>query len=383
MPVKPPRRRSIVRRLSERILASAAALALAAAACGGSEGGSGSTAAVESSTSSSIPDASSSLPVASSSTSSTSSSISGASSSIPATTAAEPAPAEIGGVFDFGVVAAVEGEQITFDEVSPLVVAAGDAVETDVFADALTLEITRRVLASAVLREWDYAVTEAEIEAQIKEILDETGQTEEELLTGADITSAYLRTVIAIQLMEERASSDFEADVSDPTEEELRARYETIVPSIANVCSAHILLESEAEALDALDRAQAGEDFGELAAELSTGPSGPRGGDLGCGEPAQFVAEFAAAVLDAELGAPYGPVETEFGWHVILVSERTIPSMDEVQDRLIGDTQQVVREMWIDWALGELAAADVQVAPEYGVWTAAPDQPPAITPPSP
>ncbi len=376
MPVKPPRRRSIVRRLSERILASAAALALAAAACGGSEGGSGSTAAVESSTSSSIPDASSSLPVASSSTSSTS-------SSIPATTAAEARAAEIGGVFDFGVVAAVEGEQITFDEVSPLVVAAGDAVETDVFADALTLEITRRVLASAVLREWGYAVTEAEIEAQVKEILDETGQTEEELLTSADITSAYLRTVIAIQLMEERASSDFEADASDPEEEELRARYETIVPSIANVCSAHILLESEAEALDALDRAQAGEDFGELAAELSTGPSGPGGGDLGCGEPAQFVAEFAAAVLDAELGAPYGPVETEFGWHVILVSERTIPSMDEVQDRLIGDTQQVVREMWIDWALAELAAADVQVAPEYGVWTAAPDQPPAITPPSP
>lgn len=376
MPVKPPRRRSIIRRLSERILASAAALALAAAACGGSGGGSGSTAAVESSTSSSIPYTSSSIPGASSSTSSTS-------SSIPATTAAEAPPAEIGGVFDFGVVAAVEGEQITFDEVSPLAVAEGDAVETDAFAVALTLEITRRVLASSVLREMGHAVTEAEIEAQIKEILDETGQTEEELLTSADITSAYLRAVVAIQLMEERASADLAADIPDPTEEELRARYETIVPSIANVCSAHILLESEAEALDALDRAKAGEDFGELAAELSTGPSGPGGGDLGCGEPAQFVAEFAAAVLDAELGAPYGPVETEFGWHVILVSERTIPSMDEARDMLTGDTQQSVRQMWIDWALAELAAADVQVAPEYGVWTAEPDQPPSITPPSP
>lgn len=383
MPVKPPRPRSIVRRRSKRILASAAALALAAAACGGSGGGSGSTAAVESSTSSSIPDASSSLPETSSSTSSTSSSTSSTSSSIPATTAAEAPPAEIGGLFDFGVVAAVEGEQITFDEVSPLAVAAGDAVETEAFAVALTLEITRRVLASSVLRELGYAVTEAEIEAQIEEILDETGQTEEELLVSNDITSAYLRAVIAIQLLEERASSDFAADIPDPTEEELRARYETIVPSIANVCSAHILLESEAEALDALDRAKAGEDFGELAAELSTGPSGPGGGDLGCSEPARFVAEFAAAVLDAELGEPYGPVETEFGWHVILVSERTIPSMDEVRDMLTGEAQQSVRQIWIDWALGELAAADVQVAPEYGVWTAEPDQPPAITPPSP
>ena len=84
-------------------------------------------------------------------------------------------------------------------------------------------------------------------------------------------------------------------------------------------CVRHILVEEEAEGDAIIVRLEAGEDFAELAQELSTGPSGPTGGDLGCSPSSNYVPEFAGAVDTAEIGAFVGPVQTEFGWHVILV----------------------------------------------------------------
>ncbi len=83
------------------------------------------------------------------------------------------------------------------------------------------------------------------------------------------------------------------------------------------LCSNHILLDTEAEAETALDRYSSGEEFAELAVELSTGPSGPDGGDLGCVISGQFVSEFEEAAFAAEAGDVIGPIETEFGFHLI------------------------------------------------------------------
>ncbi len=98
------------------------------------------------------------------------------------------------------------------------------------------------------------------------------------------------------------------ADAADPGDE---------VP-----CVRHILVETEAEGDAILVRLDEGEQFADLAIELSTGPSGPAGGDLGCSPSSQYVPPFAEAVDNAEIGAFVGPVQTDFGWHVILV-ERT------------------------------------------------------------
>ncbi len=83
------------------------------------------------------------------------------------------------------------------------------------------------------------------------------------------------------------------------------------------LCSSHILLEAEADAIVALDRHAAGEDFAELAMELSVGPSGPDGGDLGCQLTGTFVPEFETAAYEGEAGEVVGPVQTQFGWHLI------------------------------------------------------------------
>ena len=276
--------------------------------------------------------------------------------------------------------ATVDGEVITFDEAAALTTAEGDALDPALFANSLGLAITVRVLTNAMQQEFGLTITESEIEAEAEEIVGESGQTEEELLTAYDLTPAFLRAVAALQLMEERVAAVLSEDAPAPTEEELMARYEAEMPSMADVCSAHILLESREEAEDALARALGGEDFGDLAVELSVGPSGPGGGDLGCAEPARYVPEFAAAVLEAEVGVPYGPVETQFGWHLILVTDRTLPSFEEVRESLAADSQSDGARMWNEWALKRLTSADVQVEPEYGAWTT--DPAPSVVPPS-
>lgn len=84
------------------------------------------------------------------------------------------------------------------------------------------------------------------------------------------------------------------------------------------MCSSHILVETEEEAAAASERANAGEDFAELARELSTGPSGPNGGQLGCSLTSAYVPEFSAGARGNGVGIT-GPVESQFGWHVIEV----------------------------------------------------------------
>ena len=85
------------------------------------------------------------------------------------------------------------------------------------------------------------------------------------------------------------------------------------------LCSNHILLDEIGEAEAALERFNAGEDFAELAIELSTGPSGPNGGDLGCVVEGQFVEPFEEAAFAADSGDVIGPVETAFGFHIIQI----------------------------------------------------------------
>lgn len=130
------------------------------------------------------------------------------------------------------------------------------------------------------------------------------------------------------------------------------------------LCSSHILLETEEEALAAIDRLEAGEDFATLAAELSIGPSGPSGGDLGCVDPASFIAEFTDGA--AALGGPgiTPPVESEFGWHVIDVRSFGSSEPDDpiaVQNAVLSTPEFAAFQE-------EVVSREVTIDPRYGVW---------------
>ena len=282
----------------------------------------------------------------------------------------------------WGEVAVIDGEPVTFDEVAELAPSIGDVVDPQLFAESLLLLITNRVWAAAAEEEFGLVITDAAVEAKKEELVALTGLPEDELFDAYGLTAVALRAISTRELFRESVISALAAGMPAPTEEELRARYEVLLLDASQACSAHILLETEEEAEAALERALAGEEFAALAMELSTGPSGPNGGDLGCGPPSQYVEEFAAGVLDSEVGVAYGPVETQFGWHVILVSERTVPDFEEMREAVVAEAQnESAGPLWEEWALGAMAAADVQVEPEYGVWTTDPF--PNVIPPSP
>lgn len=277
-------------------------------------------------------------------------------------------------------VATVDGSPVTFDEVSALIPADGDTVDTELFARSLMLVISYRVLESEAQQQFGLEFTDADIDTMVEDLLVQTGLTEEEVLTTYNLTEASLRTIGAQQLLAEGVIEELVARRPGPTEDDLRQRFDAMAPSLTQVCAAHILLETRAEADTALERAMAGEEFADLAAELSVGPSGPNGGDLGCASPSGYVAEFADATLAADLGVPYGPVETQFGWHVILVHDRVMPNFEEARAQLAEEMKAGAGEqLWIEWLTGALTAADVHVEPEYGTWTTDPQ--PNVIPP--
>jgi len=129
------------------------------------------------------------------------------------------------------------------------------------------------------------------------------------------------------------------------------------------VCAAHILVGTDDDAAAARDGALAGEDFGELARELSTGPSGPNGGDLGCNNPGSYVPAFAVATLEADIGTAFGPVETQVGFHVILVTRREVPTLEDLREELTSRLLGVVFPVWLTT---QMESAVVVVSPRYG-----------------
>lgn len=91
---------------------------------------------------------------------------------------------------------------------------------------------------------------------------------------------------------------------------------------MARAQARHILVATEAEAIDLKHRIETGEDFAELAKQFSKCPSGARGGDLGEFSPGQMVQPFNDVCFNEEVGVVHGPVQTQFGYHVIEVTKR-------------------------------------------------------------
>jgi len=115
---------------------------------------------------------------------------------------------------------------------------------------------------------------------------------------------------------------------NEPDADALRKSYDDYlgVQTLKEYKASHILLADEADAQAVIKALDEGADFAELAKEKSTGPSGPQGGDLGWFSPDTMVPPFAQAVQSMNKGShSETPVQTQFGWHVILlVDEREL-----------------------------------------------------------
>lgn len=130
------------------------------------------------------------------------------------------------------------------------------------------------------------------------------------------------------------------------TEEAIQAAYDARFSGAepeTEYNASHILVETLEEAETVQAEIEAGADFAEVAAEKSTGPSGPNGGQLGWFGPGMMVAPFEAAVVEMEVGTLSGPVETQFGFHIITLNETRVkeaPAIETLRPELEAELQQ-------------------------------------------
>lgn len=110
-------------------------------------------------------------------------------------------------------------------------------------------------------------------------------------------------------------------------------------PPVQEVRASHILVATEEEAKKLHDELAAGADFAALAAEHGTDGTKTKGGDLGFFTRETMVPEFADAAFALEVGQLSEPVKSQFGWHLIKVTDKRdkpAPSLDEVRDEIKG-----------------------------------------------
>ena len=270
-------------------------------------------------------------------------------------------------------VATVNGETITRSNVESLVRDAGDGFTNQDFATYLTVVIEWAAADQAASEEFGVSITQDQIDERVGELVATSpeGSTLEEYLVAVNATEDCLRRFAESLLVLEAVSEELTGDLEPITDDDIAKEIEAFPRDWTQVCVSHILVETLDEAKAVKDRIESGEDFAEVAKEVSidTGTS-KNGGDLGCAPAAQYVDAFAQATMTAVPGEVTDPIETEAGYQLILVADRIEAPADAVKDYLERTRAQ---ERIDDWFTSTLEDADVTVAESVGTWVTEPE----------
>jgi parvulin-like peptidyl-prolyl isomerase len=277
-----------------------------------------------------------------------------------------------------------EASEVTVGDIEGLI-DTGDSstIAKDRFANFLGFEIQLIILKDASAADFGTSFTDEEVAAEAEAFYTQTadpGTSREEFLSSNGITEAFLQRVARQRLIQISVNDSLESQLPRPSQEQIDSQLEVAADSLLEVCARHILVETEAEALEVLDRLDGGESFEDLALELSQDPgSGQQGGDLGCSHPSRYVPEFDETTRTAAIGEVTDPVETDFGFHLILVYERNEP--EPTEDEIIASINAAALGQAVnDWFLAAVTGATVEVNEKYGTWETEPV--PTVVPPA-
>ena len=138
------------------------------------------------------------------------------------------------------------------------------------------------------------------------------------------------------------------------TEDILKKRYAdeiTKMPPTEELRASHILVKTEDEARAIIKQLDGGADFAKLAKEKSTDASAGNGGDLGYFSDGDMVPEFYAAAAKLKKGQyTKEPVKTQYGYHVIELTDRrakVVPKFEEVKDQVKDQVTQELVSAWL------------------------------------
>lgn len=191
-------------------------------------------------------------------------------------------------------------------------------------------EMLEELISAEIIQEYmikeDKDVDKAAIDTQVQQSLEmiKTNEQAQAFMTEKGLTEEFLTKIIVSQQYTSAFVNLVRTETTELEEAVLAYYDEHIAEYKADLVKAsHILVAEEEKAKDILNRLNNGEDFAQLAKELSEGPSGPNGGDLGYFEKERMVPEFGEAAFALEIGEISDVVQTEFGYHIILLVDKT------------------------------------------------------------
>lgn len=212
-----------------------------------------------------------------------------------------------------------------------------DQARRQVLEQMIDQELTRQAAA-----EMGVSISDAELEASIEDIIEQSGGQEgfDQSLEGMGTTYDDFRQMLLDQLLAEAVYSAVTASIS-PVAEQVHAR--------------HVLLPTREEAEEVLARLQAGEDFAYLAREYSEDISSrENGGDVGFFPRGVMPPEVEEVAFSMEIGETSEIVETEFGFHIVQVLER------EEREIAVEVFENLRQQTFMQWLQDQREAATIE-----------------------
>ena len=227
-------------------------------------------------------------------------------------TAQEPSPET--------VVASVNGVEITLGHVLQARTSLPEQFQQMPMESLLEPLVNQLIDQTALMQSVDGTLTTAE------EVALENGR--RDFMANTALTRAAEAAVSEEAIAEAYAAFVTEFDGREPTPE---------------FNASHIIVATEEEAQALRTQLDEGADFAELARANSTDGAAANGGSLGWFGLGAMVPEFENAVIDMEVGEVAGPLQTQFGWHLVILNDTrmsTAPELEDVRDALVQNIQR-------------------------------------------
>ena len=292
-------------------------------------------------------------------------------------------------------IATFEGGDVTQGELNQFAEQSGfgELSEGDPQYEAAVQQIMPQLvgieIAKAYAEEHNMTASDKEVDQEISKIKEQVG--EQARSSGQDLSDqkAYEQALEQNNITEEELREDIRENLpvqkvqekvtgnAEPSDEEIQKFYEKNKEAQFTTpeqrCARHILFnkDQKQKAEDVEKQLEDGADFAKLAKENSQDPgSAEKGGDLGCLGKGETVPEFEKATFEAEQGEIVGPVETEFGYHIIEVTdakpEQTRPLSEvesQIRSQLSTEEQSEAFSKWLD---EQIKQRDVDYLKGYG-----------------
>lgn len=214
----------------------------------------------------------------------------------------------------------------------------------------------------------------AEQRSEIEDRLEEQGTDLETAMEQQGLDEEDLEEELETAALQQKVVAELTSD-DEVSDEDVAQYFEDNPQQFETAQARQIVTETEEEAQEARERIEGGEDFAAVAEDVSIDDrTASEGGDLGevSRSDLQMQPALAEAIFEtAEPGELVGPIETQQGWHVIEVTERTQDELTDVEgqirDNLVTQAENEALTQWLD---EQVQSAEIEVVADFAEWDA-------------